>query len=124
MSLGGSGSEATIESDKGAGPATVEPPSAPANQSTDDPAIDRLTDEGEAAARELKLEFRRKLAGLRWLPRTVRAGARRELYNWLRAALKALQERKAVERRAALQLRRRAKATRYGATSPAKGPTT
>ncbi len=81
MPDGAIGRRHSIENDSGAGPATAEPPSPSANQLRDDAGVDRLAEESEAQDLALKLEFRRKLAGVRWLPRWARAGARRELYE-------------------------------------------
>jgi hypothetical protein len=39
----------------------------------DDAGTERLLEESEAEELALKCEFRRKLAGLRWLPRRMRA---------------------------------------------------
>ncbi len=55
-----------LENDAGA-------PSATANQSMDDAGTERLLEESEAEELALKCELRRKLAGLRWLPRRMRA---------------------------------------------------
>jgi len=87
----------------------------------DDAGTERQLEESEAEELALKCEFRRKLAGLRWLPRRMRAGARRELYDWLRIALKAQGERKAARRHAELELRRTQVRSRHVRQRPA-GP--
>ena len=113
----------TPENDSGAGLAATAPPSQLASQVVGGDAIERIGEESDAADLELKFEFRRKLEGLRWLPRKARAGARRELYEWLRAARKALRDRKAVERRAELELRRKKLSESRPKRSPASsGP--
>jgi hypothetical protein len=48
--------------------------------------------------------YLRKLAGLRYLPKRERPNARRAAREWYIAALKALQEKRTVERRASRRL--------------------
>ena len=119
MLLGGNGKSHISESDNGAGPATVRPPSIQAAKTEEARVSNRplLLDftsagreiidiggfvepieEGEGAELEIEAEFRRKLHGSRFLPRKARAGARRAAREWRRAALSALREKRLLER--------------------------
>jgi hypothetical protein len=91
MSAGGSDS-ASSENDRGAGPATSAPPAHSAIES------DEPLGESDAAEFEIETEFRRKLAGLRVLPRRERAQARRAAKEWRRLALKTLLENRSRDR--------------------------
>jgi hypothetical protein len=62
-------------------------------------------DEDETADVEIEMMFRRKLMGLRFLPRRQRAAAYRALRQWRFLALKALREKRAADRRARFMLR-------------------
>jgi hypothetical protein len=62
-------------------------------------------EEDDGAVLEINQLFRRRLAGLRRLPRHQRAGALRAARDWRRQALGALKERRAAERRARHLLR-------------------
>jgi hypothetical protein len=55
-------------------------------------------EEDEGAVREIKELFGRRIAALRRLPRHQRAHALRAAREWRRQALKALKEKRAVER--------------------------
>jgi|HubBroStandDraft_1064217.scaffolds.fasta_scaffold472554_1 hypothetical protein len=59
----------------------------------------------DGAVLEINQQFRRRLAGLRRLPRHQRADALRAARDWRRQALRALKERRAAERRARHLLR-------------------
>jgi hypothetical protein len=61
-------------------------------------------DEDETADVEIEMMFRRKLMGLRFLPRRQRPAAYRALRQWRFLALRALREKRAAERRARLKL--------------------
>jgi hypothetical protein len=63
-------------------------------------------DEDETADVEIEMMFRRKLMGLRFLPRQQRAAAYRALRQWRFHALKTLQEKRAADRLAGFLLRR------------------
>jgi hypothetical protein len=63
-------------------------------------------EEGGAEEIEIDKMYRRKLAGLRHLPRLDRPHARRAAREWRLAALKALHEKRAAERHARRLLRR------------------
>jgi hypothetical protein len=102
---GETGKGPCTENDLGVGLATAEPPSRLANQSGADECPDNLL-ESEAEELELQAEFRRKLTGIRSLRWRDRAGARRELYKWLRAARKDLRDRKSSARLAQRERRR------------------
>ena len=52
----------------------------------------------DGALFEINAEFRRKLAGLRFLSRHARPAARREAREWRRIAIKALHEKRAAIR--------------------------
>lgn len=114
-SVGGNGKRFIPESDQGAGPATTGPPAPPeANKSEDDSAeLERWSLSDDGALLEIIVEFRRRLLGLRFLPRQARAGARREIRLWRRVALKNLRDRRAAER-SAVQRRRRQRLNRCG----------
>jgi hypothetical protein len=62
-------------------------------------------EEDEGAVLEINQLFRRRLAGLRRLPRHQRADALRAARDWRRQSLRALKERRAAERRARHLLR-------------------
>ncbi len=65
--------------------------------------------EGEAEEREIETVFRRKLAGLRHVRKSERAGALKAARDWRTLALKALRKRRASKRYAtwvSRQLRR------------------
>jgi hypothetical protein len=79
--------------DRGTGPATSASPAHSANES------DEPIDEGDAAEFEIEIEFRRRLMGVRQLPRRERSQARRAAREWRRIALKALREKRRYERR-------------------------
>jgi hypothetical protein len=68
------------------------------------PELESL-EEDEGAVREIDQLFRRRLAGLRRLPRHQRAQALRAAREWRRQALRALKERRAAERHARHLLR-------------------
>ncbi len=57
-------------------------------------------DEGDGAEREIEIEFRRKLAGLRRLPRHERILALLAARAWRSLALNALREKRAIDRHA------------------------
>jgi hypothetical protein len=57
-------------------------------------------EEDEAAEAEIEAMFKRRLMGLRRLPRYQRAGALRAAREWRQLALKALRERRATDRHA------------------------
>jgi hypothetical protein len=59
-----------------------------------------LVEEHEAAEAEIEAMFKRRLMGLRRLPRYQRAGALRAAREWRQVALKALRETRATERHA------------------------
>jgi len=63
-------------------------------------------EEDEGAVLEIEAVFRRKLMGLRRLPRSERASALRAARDWRQSALKALREKRASERHARHMLRR------------------
>lgn len=63
-------------------------------------------EDGEAAEIEIEAVFRRKLAGLRHLPRKERPHALRAARAWRQSALKELRDRRASERHARHMLRR------------------
>lgn len=111
------------ENDPGTGPAkSVSPinlandkkrvdhqPSKPAKTITEDADdIRRLTasedfdslHDVDGSEIDIDMIFRRKLRGLRLLPKKERAAARRAARDWLRCALKALREQRAYKRRA------------------------
>jgi hypothetical protein len=69
------------------------------------PEVD-VSEEGEAEEIEIEFQFRRKLAGLRFMPRLDRPHARRAAREWRTAALKALREKRATARYARRMLRR------------------
>lgn len=70
-------------------------------------------EDGDAEAIEIEKEFRRRLTGLRRLPRSARAVALREARDWRLVALKALREKHARERQANVALwRQRSLASR------------
>jgi hypothetical protein len=62
------------------------------------------THEGEGEEIEIDTIYRRKLAGLRRLPKRERPHARKAAKDWRTQALKALREKNAIERRARLRL--------------------
>ena len=62
-------------------------------------------DEDEGAVLEINQLFRRRLAGLRCLPRHEKADALRAAREWRRQALRAVKERRAAERHARHLLR-------------------
>jgi hypothetical protein len=64
-----------------------------------------LVDEDDAADVDIDTIFKRKLMGLRLLPRRERAQAYRAAKAWRRAALKALREKRQSERHARYMLR-------------------
>lgn len=68
-------------------------------------------DEDEGAVREINQLFRRRLAGLRRLPRDQKAHALRAAREWRRQALRALKERRAADRHARHTLRQLQKLT-------------
>jgi hypothetical protein len=61
--------------------------------------------EGEAEEIEIDTIYRRKLAGLRRLPKRERSHARKAARDWRTQALKALREKNATERHARRKLR-------------------
>jgi hypothetical protein len=63
-----------------------------------------LDEESDSAEIEAQAIFRRKIAGLRRLPRRQRAQALREAREWLAVALQALREKKATARHARYML--------------------
>jgi hypothetical protein len=85
--------------DRGTGPATSASPahSAPENGEP--------IDESNAAEFEIEIEFRRRLMGLRVLPKRERAQALRAAKDWRRVALKALREKRMRDRHASYILR-------------------
>jgi hypothetical protein len=62
--------------------------------------------EGEAEEIEIDTIYRRKLAGLRRLPKRERPHARKAAKDWRTQALRALRERNAIERHARRVIRR------------------
>lgn len=68
-------------------------------------------EENEGAVREIGELFRRRLAGLRRMPRYQRAHALRAAREWRRQALKALKEKRTVERHARHLIRQQQKLT-------------
>lgn len=73
----------------------------------DDVCTGRLVEDSEAQETRIDIRVSAKISGVRWLPRRLRAGTRRELYEWLRVDLKSLRDRKAAQRRAELELGRK-----------------
>jgi hypothetical protein len=69
------------------------------------PLVAEAPEEDDAAETEVEITFRRKLAGIRFLPRHQRAQALRSLIDWRRLALKVLREKRAGDRRARQALR-------------------
>ena len=67
--------------------------------------FDELNDETSGAELEIATLYRRKLAGLRYLPRSERPHARRAVREWYRLALRAIREKRATERHARRKLR-------------------
>jgi hypothetical protein len=65
-----------------------------------------LPEEDEGAEAEIEAAFRRRLSGLRRMPRTARAHALRAARLERTLALKALREKRAIARHAILTLRR------------------
>jgi hypothetical protein len=61
--------------------------------------------EGEAEEIEIDTIYRRKLAGLRRLPKRERPHARKAARDWRTQALKALREKNAIERHARRRVR-------------------
>jgi hypothetical protein len=61
---------------------------------------DQPPDEGDAAEIEIEIMFRRKLMGLRRLPRRERSQALRTAKEWRKLALKALREKRMRDRHA------------------------
>jgi hypothetical protein len=68
------------------------------------PELEPVADD-DAAATEINDLFRRRLTGLRRLPRHDRSHALRAAREWRRLALKALREKRAAERHARHRLR-------------------
>ncbi len=68
-------------------------------------------EEDEGAVREISELFRRRLAGLRRLPRYQRAHALRAAREWRRQAFRALKDKRATERNARYLFRRQQKLT-------------
>ncbi len=125
----GARDKGSTENDRGTGPATLASPASSANEN--DKAIEyRPFVESKLGATETDLPrhgipsagfepvedddgsdididtiFRRKLLGLRLLPRRERAQAYRAAKEWRRAALKALREKRLSERHARYMLR-------------------
>jgi hypothetical protein len=64
-----------------------------------------VLNETSGAAAEIATAYRRKLAGLRYLPRSERPYALRAAREWRRSALRALREKRATERYARRKLR-------------------
>ena len=62
--------------------------------------FDEFESETSGAEVDIATAYRRKLAGLRYLSKRERPHARRAAHEWRIAALKALREKRAVERRA------------------------
>lgn len=124
-SAGARGKNQTTANDIGAGPATVAPPSAPANtteEKENSPKLliedlRRVADEttresagsdpveGEGEEREIVRQYRGMLDGIRKLPRLLRPLARRQARDWLRTELKAAREKRKINRRAAREER-------------------
>jgi len=71
--------------------------------------FDEFDDETSGAELEIATLYRRKLAGLRYLPRSERPHARRAVREWYRLALRAIREKRAVERHARRALRQLSK---------------
>jgi hypothetical protein len=67
--------------------------------------FDEFDEELSGAELEIATLYRRKLAGLRYLSRSERPHARRAMREWYRLALRAIREKRAVERHARLNLR-------------------
>jgi len=67
--------------------------------------FDEFEDETAGAELEIATLYRRKLAGLRYLPRNERPLARRAVREWYRSALRAIREKRATERHAMRTLR-------------------
>jgi hypothetical protein len=67
--------------------------------------FDEFDDETSGAELEIATLYRRKLAGLRYLPRNERPPARRAMREWYRLALRAIREKRAIERHARRTLR-------------------
>jgi hypothetical protein len=67
--------------------------------------FDEFEDETAGAELEIATLYRRKLAGLRHMPRSERPLARRAMREWYRLALRAIREKRAVERHARRTLR-------------------
>jgi hypothetical protein len=67
--------------------------------------FDVFDDETSGAAAEIATVYRRKLAGLRYLPRSERPHALRAAREWRRSALRAIREKRATERYARRKLR-------------------
>jgi hypothetical protein len=123
----GAQNKGSTENDRGTGPATLVSP-APSAQENDRaieyrplveskrgatetdvprramPSIEPV-DEDDAADVDIDTIFKRKLMGLRLLPRRERAQAYRAAKEWRRAALKALREKRLNECHARYMLR-------------------
>jgi hypothetical protein len=123
----GAHDKGSTENDRGTGPATLASPAPSAHEN--DKAIEyrplveskrsatetdvqrgampsiELVDEDDAADVDIDTIFKRKLMGLRLLPRRERAQAYRAAKEWRRAALKALREKRLIERQARYMLR-------------------
>lgn len=82
--------------------ARVPPPPTPIRLAQDDVREESMgpIEETDDEAFEIELEFRRKVAGLRRLPKRERAAALRAAREWYALALQALRERKAGKRHA------------------------
>jgi hypothetical protein len=123
----GAHDKGSTENDRGTGPATSVSPAPSAHEN--DKAIEyrslvesklsateselqllpmpsiELVDEDDAADVDIDTIFKRKLMGLRLLPRRERAQAYRAAKEWRRAALKALGEKRRCDRHARYMLR-------------------
>ena len=102
---GAGGKRLSMENDTGAGPATIEPPSDPASEFWAVPAEAPQDDDGSAML-DIETEFRRRLSGLRRLPKWEKAVAYRRAKECYRQAMAAARENRAAKQRAA-QVRQR-----------------
>lgn len=78
------------ENDTGAGLAATEPPSVLASE----------IEESDGAELAIETEYRGKLASIRKLPRHAQPAAKRGARDWKNAALRSLQEKRAMQWRA------------------------
>jgi len=74
-------------------------------RATDPIESDVFENETSGAEADIATAYRRKLGGLRYLPRSEKPHALRAAREWRRSALRALREKRAVERHARRKLR-------------------